>query len=86
MGFSVPDEMPTAAPAPLPLTELLPVLDQAGLSLVQTDAAKHSDTLARLAAMPKPIRVPRERPVLPPLDAGPLIQVETKRSASSTLQ
>jgi hypothetical protein len=27
------------------------------------------------------VRVPRERPVLPPLDAGPLVQIETRPAA-----
>ncbi|GAB4463872.1 MAG: hypothetical protein OHK0044_00310 [Burkholderiaceae bacterium] len=72
--------LPKAAPAPLPIDELLPVLDRAGLILVQTEPLKLAETQARLAAEPKPVRVPRERPALPPLDTGPLIQVETRRS------
>ncbi len=72
--------LPKATPAPLPIDELLTVLDRAGLILVQTEPLKLAETQARLAAEPRPIRVPRERPVLPPLDAGPLIQVETRGS------
>jgi hypothetical protein len=40
--------------------------------------------LARIAREPRPERVPRQRPALPPLDSGPLIQVETRRSAGSS--
>jgi ribonuclease E len=64
----------------LPIDELLPVLDRAGLILVQTEPVKLAETQARLAAEPKPVRAPRERPAAPPLDVGPLIQVETRRS------
>ncbi len=70
--------LPKAVPAPLPIDELLPVLDRAGLILVQTEPLKLAETQARLAAEPRPVRVPRERPILPPLDTGPLIQVETR--------
>jgi ribonuclease E len=72
--------LPKATPAPLPIDELLPVLDRAGLILVQTEPLKLAEAQARLAAEPRPARVRRERPVLPPLDAGPLIQVETRRN------
>jgi ribonuclease E len=50
----------------------------AGLTLVQTEPAKLEHTRARMATEPRPQRVPRERPVLPPLDTGPLVQVETR--------
>ncbi|HOX89820.1 MAG TPA: ribonuclease E/G [Burkholderiaceae bacterium] len=70
--------MPVATPAPMALAALLPVLDDAGLILVQTDAAKHAEVAQRIAVEPRPARVPRERPVLPPLDTAPLVQVETR--------
>ena len=73
---------PAVAPAPMPVDELRPVLEQAGLTLVQTEPAKLADVLARFASEAKPARVPRERPVLPPLEAGPLIQVETRAAAT----
>ncbi len=79
-AITVAPVLPKAVPAPLPIDELLPVLDRAGLILVQTEPLKLAETQARLAAEPRPVRVPRERPVLPPLDVGPLIQVETRRS------
>ncbi|GIL04643.1 MAG: hypothetical protein AMXMBFR72_29270 [Betaproteobacteria bacterium] len=79
-AIAVTPVLPKAVPAPLPIDELMPVLDRAGLILVQTEPLKLAETQARLAAEPRPLRVPRERPVLPPLDIGPLIQVETRRS------
>jgi len=76
---------PVAAPAiaagPMPVDELRPVLERAGLTLVQTEPTKLADVLARFASEPKATRVPRERPMLPPLDAGPLVQVETRRGS-----
>jgi len=75
---------PAAAPAPMPVEELRPALEQAGLTLVQTEPAKLAEVLARFASEAKPARVPRERPVLPPLDEGPLIQVETRRASATT--
>ncbi len=77
---ATPTRMPTAAPAPMPVDELRPILDQAGLDLVQTEPVRLADVQARIAAEPKPTRVPRERPVQPPLDSGPLVQVETRKS------
>ena len=62
----------------MPLDELQPVLQTAGLMLVQTTAEKHAEAQARMAAEVAPVRVPRERVALPPLDDGPLVQVETR--------
>jgi ribonuclease E len=75
--------LPPIVPAPMPVEELQPVLERAGLTLVQTEPAKLADVLARFANEPKPVRVPRERPALPPLDTGPLIQVETRPDAAA---
>jgi ribonuclease E len=74
--------LPDVTPAPMPIEQLQGVLQLAGLSLVQTEPGKFSETQARMAAEPRPVRVPRERPQLPPLDEGPLIQVETRRGQS----
>jgi ribonuclease E len=74
--------LPEVSPAPMPIEQLQAVLQLAGLSLVQTEPGKFSETQARLAADPRPVRVPRERPQLPPLDDGPLIQVETRPGQS----
>jgi hypothetical protein len=38
--------------------------------------------LARFASEARAVHVPRERPALPPLDTGPLIQVETRQSSA----
>jgi ribonuclease E len=73
---------PPVTPQPMPLEALKPVLEEAGLTLVQTEPSKLADVLARFANEPKPVRVPRQRPALPPLEVGPLVQVETRRSAA----
>jgi len=75
---------PMARPAPMPVEQLQAVLQLAGLSLVQTEPARLRETQARLDAEPRAVRVPRERPVLPPLDQGPLVQVETRRPQGPT--
>jgi len=73
-----PARPPVVSAAPLPIEQLLPVLDSVGLQLVQTEAGKLAQTQAKMATEPTPVRTRRERPVLPPLDAGPLVQVETR--------
>jgi ribonuclease E len=70
--------LPVVQPAPLPIDQLQPVLELAGLILVQTEPAKHAEAVARLASEPRAPRAPRERPSLPPLQEGPLVQVETR--------
>ena len=74
--------LPAVAPAPMPVEQLQAELQLAGLSLVQTEPSKLSETQARLAAEPRPVRVARERPQLPPLDERPLVQVETRSGQS----
>ena len=64
------------------IAELAPMLEQVGLTLVQTEPMKLADVLARFEREPKGQRVPRERPALPPLDSGPLTQVETHHGAT----
>ena len=62
------------------LGDLMPILNNAGLILVQTEAQRLAAVQAAIRAEPKAPRVPRERPLLPPLDEGPLVQVETRSS------
>jgi ribonuclease E len=70
--------LPAAQPAPLPVDQLEPVLELAGLTLVQTEPSKHAEAVARLASEPRSKRVPRERPTLPAIEETPLVQVETR--------
>lgn len=55
------------------------MLEAAGLALIETDAAKWRaayDRAASIVETPPPPRVIRPRP---PVDDGPLVQVETRR-------
>ncbi|WOD19264.1 Rne/Rng family ribonuclease [Paraburkholderia kirstenboschensis] len=58
---------------------LKPVLEQAGLVWVNTDADKLRAAQEAAAQTVKPPRVVRERKPLPPLDTAPMQQVETDK-------
>ena len=84
---------PLAAPAPAPASRSLPkiasfalpiddmnqVAQASGLQWVNSDASKIAAVQAAIAAEPKPVRVPRERPPVVQAEASPLVLVETKR-------
>ena len=71
--------MPKLQPFVLPLAELAQVAQSSGLSWVNSDAQKIAAVQAAIAQQPKAIHVPRERPPVLQMNAGPLILVETKR-------
>jgi len=71
--------MPRIGSYTLPAADLHTVAATAGLHWVQSDAAKIAQVQAQIAAEPKPVHVPRQRPVLPPLSTEPLILVETRK-------
>jgi ribonuclease E len=71
--------MPTVQAFALPLDELAQVAESSGLKWVQSDASKVALVQSAIAATPKPVHVPRERPPLPVLNEQPLVLVETKR-------
>jgi ribonuclease E len=65
--------------APMPVAELLPIVESSGMTLAQTDPQKLAAAQARAAEMqPPPPRMGRERPVLPAIEETPLQQVETR--------
>ena len=64
----------------MPVEQLKAMLELAGLSLVQTEPGKLQDANNRMSREPQPFRVPRERPVLPPPETRPLIQIETRKA------
>ena len=66
----------------LPLPDLQAIAESAGLQWVNSDADKVASVRAAIAAEPKPIHVPREKPAPVVLDEGPLVLVETKRDLS----
>jgi ribonuclease E len=71
--------MPKLRPFVLPLSELSEVAQSSGLIWVNSDAERIAAVQMAIAAEPKQIHVPRERPVPVRVDTGPLILVETKR-------
>lgn len=82
-----------AAPAPavaapkaqsyaLPIAELQALAAASGLEWINSDAEKIAAVQAAIAAEPKPVRIPRERPPVVVLDEGPLILVETRKDLS----
>ena len=71
--------MPSVQAFVLPLGELAAVAESSGLNWVNSDAVKIAAVQAAIAAEPKPVHVPRQRPAAPVLDEGPLVLVETQR-------
>jgi len=63
----------------LPMNELVMIANSSGLQWVNSDAGKVAAVQAAIAAEPKPVHVPRERPAPVVIDEGPLILVETRR-------
>jgi ribonuclease E len=80
---------PPPAPAPvrvepyvLAMDELQRIADTAGLTWVNSDADKIRAAQEAIAAEPKPVHVPRERPPVVVVDEGPLVLVETRKDLS----
>ncbi len=71
--------MPKVTSFALPTDTLLNVAQSSGLQWVNSDSDKVAVVQAAIAAEPKPIHVPRERPPAVSIDTGPLVLVETKR-------
>jgi ribonuclease E len=70
--------MPQVGTYVLPADELAGIAQQSGLTWVNSDAEKIAAVQAVIAAEPKPVHVPRERPTVVTLDDRPLVLVETK--------
>lgn len=71
--------LPSVASYTLQLDSLHQVAQGSGLVWVNSDADKVAAVQAAIAAEPKPVRVPRERPPAVVLDDGPLVLVETRK-------
>jgi ribonuclease E len=71
--------LPKVQPFQLPVDDLAQVAEGSGLQWVNSDAQKIAAAQAAIAAEPKPLRLPRERPAAIVIDEGPLVLVETKR-------
>lgn len=75
----MPAGLPKVQPFVLPMDELAQVAESSGLRWINSDAEKISAVQVAIAAQPPAIHVPRARQVLPVVDEGPLMLVETKR-------
>ncbi len=71
--------LPKVAHFVLPMADLQGIATSAGLQWVNSDADKIAAVQAAIAAEPKPVHVPRERPPVVTLDEGPLVLVETRK-------
>jgi ribonuclease E len=71
--------LPKVASYTLPLESLQEVAQSSGLVWVNSDADKIAAVQAAIAAEPKPVRVPRERPPAVVVNEGPLVLVETRK-------
>jgi len=71
--------MPKVVSYALPTEALAQVASNSGLQWVNSDADKIAAVQAAIAAEPKPVHVPRERPAPVVLDDRPLVLVETRR-------
>ena len=65
------------------MQELQELASAAGLQWVNSDAEKVAAVQAAIAAEPKPVHIPRERPPVVILDEGPLVLVETRKDLSA---
>lgn len=63
----------------LPIESLNQIASGSGLQWVNSDAAKIAAVQAAIAAEPKPVHVPRERPPAAVINEGPLVLVETRK-------
>ena len=81
---SLPVATAVLAPVPaafvLPMDDLQRIAEGSGLTWVNSDADKMRAAQAAMAAEPAAMHVPRQRPPLLPLDDGPLVLVETRKS------
>ena len=71
--------MPRVQAFTLPLAEMQAVAQSSGLEWINSDPARIAAVQAAIAAEPKPVHIPRERPPLVVMDEGPLVLVETRK-------
>jgi ribonuclease E len=71
--------MPSIGAYTLPLEQLEQVASGSGLAWVNSNPERIAQVQAAIAAEPRPVHVPRERPAPIVIDEGPLVLVETKR-------
>ena len=82
MAAQAPAGLPKVQAYELPMASLIQVAEGSGLQWVNSDPEKIAQVQAAIAAEPKPVHVPRERPPAVVFDEGPLILVETRKDLS----
>jgi ribonuclease E len=86
VAVTAPSQAPAGLPKvqkyELPMASLIQVAEASGLQWVNSDSEKIAQVQAAIAAEPKPVHVPRERPPAVVFDEGPLILVETRKDLS----
>jgi ribonuclease E len=80
-----PRTMPKVQPFELPLDELAQVAEGSGLHWINSDPERVAQVHAAIAAEPRPVHVPRERPPAIVFDDGPLVLVETRRDLTGVI-
>ena len=63
----------------LPVQDLAQIAESCGLQWINSDAEKIRVAQEAIAAQPRAVHVPRERPAPVVIDEGPLVLVETRR-------
>jgi len=71
--------MPQIQSFSLPVGDMQAVAQGSGLEWVNSNPERIAAVQAAITAEPKPVHVPRERPPLVSIDAGPLVLVETRK-------
>ena len=75
-------EVRAVEPFVLAMDELQRIAESSGLQWINSDSDKIRAAQAAMAALPKPVHVPRERKPLVIIDEGPLVLVETRKDLS----
>jgi ribonuclease E len=71
--------MPRVASFTLSVPDLEAIAQSSGLEWVNSNAERIAAVQAAIAAEPKPVHIPRERPEPVVIDEGPLVLVETRK-------
>jgi ribonuclease E len=80
---TAPAGLPKVQTYVLPVASLIEVAEGSGLKWVNSDPEKIAQAQAAIAAEPKPVHVPRERPPAVVIEEGPLVLVETRKDLSN---
>jgi ribonuclease E len=71
--------MPRVTSFTLSVPDLEAIAQSSGLEWVNSNADRIAAVQAAIAAEPKPVHIPRERPAPVVIDEGPLVLVETRK-------